>query len=197
MLGLISGSAAEAAGIQQGDQLLELDGQQLAGQSPFAVASLLQGQEQQEGLGLENPAVQVKASAACLCCCCCCCKCASNSRDGRHLHLPRFRGPCGHPCHFSFMVLAFLWRDKPPFPPALSLSPPILHHLAKVRCASLTAACSRCGSSGRCEWCSHPWTRGWRAAAAASGWGSSSCPASTRGRRWEGASLQAWCQNLS
>lgn len=76
VLGLISGSAAEAAGIQQGDQLLELDGQQLAGQSPFAVASLLQGQEQQEGqqqqgLGLENPAVRLKARGAATYCCCC------------------------------------------------------------------------------------------------------------------------------
>lgn len=66
MLGLISGSAADAAGLQQGDQLLELDGRRLAGQSPFEVASLLQGQEQEEGqpqgLGLEHPAVRLKAS---------------------------------------------------------------------------------------------------------------------------------------
>lgn len=66
VLGLISGSAADAAGLQQGDQLLELNGRRLAGQSPFEVASLLQGPEQEEGqqqgLGLENPAVQLKAS---------------------------------------------------------------------------------------------------------------------------------------
>lgn len=64
VLGLIKGSAADAAGLQQGDQLLALDGRQLAGSSPFEVASLLQGAEQAagEGLGLENAAVQLKAS---------------------------------------------------------------------------------------------------------------------------------------
>lgn len=121
VLGLISGSAAEAAGIQQGDQLLELDGQQLAGQSPFAVASLLQGQEQQEGLGLENPAVQVKASAACrvlllllLCLC--------NSRDGSHLHLSSSSALVTS--HFCSEALAFQRHDKSPLPPSLSPNPP-------------------------------------------------------------------------
>lgn len=54
VVGLIKGLAADSAGLQQGDQLLELDGQRLQGQSPFAVASLLQGQDQAEeqpGLG--------------------------------------------------------------------------------------------------------------------------------------------------
>lgn len=54
MVGLIKGLAADTAGLQQGDQLLALDGQALEGQSPFAVASLLQGQDQAEdepGLG--------------------------------------------------------------------------------------------------------------------------------------------------
>lgn len=45
VLGLIQGSAADQAGLQQGDQLLELDGQPLGGRSPFEVASLLQGVE--------------------------------------------------------------------------------------------------------------------------------------------------------
>ncbi|EFN55775.1 hypothetical protein CHLNCDRAFT_145217 [Chlorella variabilis] len=61
VLGLIRGSAADAAGLQQGDQLLELDGAALGGQSPFAVASLLQGQEGEEagrGLGLEGAPVR-------------------------------------------------------------------------------------------------------------------------------------------
>lgn len=86
VLGLIRGSAADAAGLQQGDQLLSLDGAPLAGRTPFEVASLLQGtgeaaaadaqpQGQQVLLGLENPAVQVKASWHLYCCCggCCCC----------------------------------------------------------------------------------------------------------------------------
>ncbi|KAL4423011.1 hypothetical protein ABPG77_005491 [Micractinium sp. CCAP 211/92] len=57
VVGLIKGLAADAAGLQQGDQLLELDGQRLQGQSPFAVASLLQGQDQAEdGQGLGESA---------------------------------------------------------------------------------------------------------------------------------------------
>lgn len=64
VLGLIRGSAAEQAGVNQGDQLLELDGRRLAGRSPFEVASLLQGQEEErQGLGLQGTPVQVKASA--------------------------------------------------------------------------------------------------------------------------------------
>ena len=68
VLGLIRGSAADAAGVQQGDQLLAVDGRPLQGQSPFEVASLLQGQpelEQQDeeplsaaGLGLVPSAAQ-------------------------------------------------------------------------------------------------------------------------------------------
>ena len=66
VLGLIRGSAADAVGLQQGDQLLELDGRQLQRQSPFQVASLLQGQEEEQqqpapGLGLGSTAVQLKA----------------------------------------------------------------------------------------------------------------------------------------
>jgi hypothetical protein len=64
VLGLIRGSAADAAGIRQGDQLLALDGAPLAGQTPFAVASLLQGQEgeaaAEPGLGLQGAPVQLK-----------------------------------------------------------------------------------------------------------------------------------------
>ncbi len=78
MVGLIKGLAADAAGLQQGDQLLELDGQRLQGQSPFAVASLLQGQDQAEdgqGLG-ESATLRLKVGAQpgpalpALCACC-------------------------------------------------------------------------------------------------------------------------------
>jgi hypothetical protein len=67
VLGLIRGSAADAAGLGQGDQLLELDGSALAGQSPFAVASALQGPEDEvEAVGPDGGAapVQIKASGA-------------------------------------------------------------------------------------------------------------------------------------
>ena len=49
VLGLINGSEAEAAGIRQGDMLLEVDGASLARVSPFDVASLLQGSELEDG----------------------------------------------------------------------------------------------------------------------------------------------------
>lgn len=104
MLGLISGSAAEAAGLQQGDQLLELDGQQLAGQSPFAVASLLQGQEQEEaaqqGLGLENPAVRLKASGVLLL------LLAADDDDGSPLppYCRRRRRGCCQPAYASMQL---------------------------------------------------------------------------------------------
>ncbi|GAB4819263.1 hypothetical protein N2152v2_006309 [Parachlorella kessleri] len=67
VLGLIKGSAADAAGIQQGDQLLTIAGQGVAGQSPFEVASLLSGGqdgEDDEGamdaLGLRRKPVQLQ-----------------------------------------------------------------------------------------------------------------------------------------
>ncbi|PSC70735.1 peptidase S41 family [Micractinium conductrix] len=62
VVGLIKGLAADSAGLQQGDQLLELDGQQLQGQSPFQVASLMQGPEAapEDALGLQGAAVRLK-----------------------------------------------------------------------------------------------------------------------------------------
>lgn len=70
VLGLIGGSAADAAGLQQGDQLLEVDGRHLTGDSPFSVASLLAGQEAAAdapaSLGLQDTAVQIKVRPCCL-----------------------------------------------------------------------------------------------------------------------------------
>ena len=43
MVGIIKGSAADRVGIQQGDQLLSVDGAPLDTQSPFQAASLIQG----------------------------------------------------------------------------------------------------------------------------------------------------------
>lgn len=48
VVGMIKGSPADAAGLRQGDELLELDGRALGDCSPFEVASLLQGQQEQE-----------------------------------------------------------------------------------------------------------------------------------------------------
>lgn len=64
ILGLIKGSAADAAGLQQGDQLLEVAGQGLVGQSPFEVASLLsggqEGDEPEDLLGLARRTVELR-----------------------------------------------------------------------------------------------------------------------------------------
>lgn len=99
VLGLIRGSAADAAGLQQGDQLLELNGRQLAGESPFAVASLLQGPEQpaatQQGLGLEASPVQLKVSGGGGCRRRPCCWCWSAS----------WRGLQGHRCCCRLLLL--------------------------------------------------------------------------------------------
>lgn len=43
VVGMIKGSPADAGGISQGDQLLEVDGQPVEGQSPFQVAALISG----------------------------------------------------------------------------------------------------------------------------------------------------------
>lgn len=67
VVGLVRGAAADAAGLRQGDELLEADGAALAAQSPFEVASLLQGQEAPESFGTlgmggeggSQPAVQL------------------------------------------------------------------------------------------------------------------------------------------
>lgn len=48
VVGLIHGSAADTAGIQQGDEIISADGSSLLGKSPFAVASLLQGPAEEE-----------------------------------------------------------------------------------------------------------------------------------------------------
>ena len=42
-LGMIRGSAADMAGLKQGDQLLAVDSKQLDGQTPFQVATLISG----------------------------------------------------------------------------------------------------------------------------------------------------------
>ncbi|KAL3138941.1 hypothetical protein ABBQ32_005754 [Trebouxia sp. C0010 RCD-2024] len=43
VVGMILGSAAQVAGVEQGDQLLQIDSMQVDGQSPFQVASAISG----------------------------------------------------------------------------------------------------------------------------------------------------------
>lgn len=58
VLGLIRGSAAETAGMRQGDELLEVDGQPVAGRSPFQVAALISGPDADESA--VRPYVELK-----------------------------------------------------------------------------------------------------------------------------------------
>lgn len=43
VLGMIKGAAADRAGVRQGDEVLSVDGRDVASLSPFKVAGLLQG----------------------------------------------------------------------------------------------------------------------------------------------------------
>ena len=43
MLGMIKGGAADRAGVRQGDEILRVNGQEIASMSPFKVAGLMQG----------------------------------------------------------------------------------------------------------------------------------------------------------
>jgi len=45
VLGLINQSAAKKAGMEQGDQLLAIDGMELTSQTPFEAAAMVQGPE--------------------------------------------------------------------------------------------------------------------------------------------------------
>ena len=42
-MGMILGSPAQTAGVEQGDQLLQIDNTQVDGQSPFQAASAISG----------------------------------------------------------------------------------------------------------------------------------------------------------
>ena len=43
MLGMIKGGAADRAGVRQGDEILQVNGQEIGPLSPFKVAGLMQG----------------------------------------------------------------------------------------------------------------------------------------------------------
>ena len=43
VVGMILGSSAQTAGVEQGDQLLQIDDTQVDGQSPFQAASAISG----------------------------------------------------------------------------------------------------------------------------------------------------------
>lgn len=45
MVGMILGSPAQVAGVEQGDQLLQVDSMQVDGQSPFQAASAISGSD--------------------------------------------------------------------------------------------------------------------------------------------------------
>jgi C-terminal processing protease CtpA/Prc len=69
VVGLIRGSAADKAGMQQGDEIISADGTSVLDKSPFAVASLLQGpaeveEEQQKSQPLSLPAVATTTTTA-------------------------------------------------------------------------------------------------------------------------------------
>ena len=48
MVGMILGSPAQVAGVEQGDQLLQIDSMQVDGQSPFQAASAISGGDADE-----------------------------------------------------------------------------------------------------------------------------------------------------
>jgi len=69
VVGLIRGSAAEKAGMEQGDEIISADGSSVLGKSPFAVASLLQApaEEEEEQKNSQNgpaPALATTTAAA-------------------------------------------------------------------------------------------------------------------------------------
>lgn len=50
VLGLMKNSAADAVGIEQGDQILEIDGNDVRGTSPFKAAVMMKGDESSNDL---------------------------------------------------------------------------------------------------------------------------------------------------
>ena len=67
VIGMIRGTAAERAGVEQGDQLLAVDGRALDGASPFQAANLLMGAVE-EGPAAAPPtavSVTVRSRPAC------------------------------------------------------------------------------------------------------------------------------------
>ncbi len=56
VLGLINQSAAKRAGIEQGDRLVAIDGQELTSETPFEASAMVQGQQ----TGNNRPDVTIK-----------------------------------------------------------------------------------------------------------------------------------------
>ena len=66
VIGMIRGTAAERAGVEQGDQLLAVDGRALDGASPFQAANLLMGAVEEGPAAAPPTAVTVTVRALCL-----------------------------------------------------------------------------------------------------------------------------------
>ena len=66
VIGMIRGTAAERAGVEQGDQLLAVDGRALDGASPFQAANLLMGALEEGPAAAPPTAVSVTARPLCL-----------------------------------------------------------------------------------------------------------------------------------
>lgn len=67
VVGMILGSAAQVAGVEQGDQLLQIDSMQVDGQSPFQVASAISGGDAEPDAAPE-PIVHLQVHALPGCC---------------------------------------------------------------------------------------------------------------------------------
>lgn len=60
---MILGSSAQTAGVEQGDQLLQIDSMQVDGQSPFQAASAISGGDVEPDV-VPEPVVHLQVSPA-------------------------------------------------------------------------------------------------------------------------------------
>ena len=68
MVGMILGSPAQVAGVEQGDQLLQIDSMQVDGQSPFQAASAISGSDAEPD-AVPEPIVHLQVHASPDWCC--------------------------------------------------------------------------------------------------------------------------------
>lgn len=65
---MILGSSAQVAGMEQGDQLLQIDDQQVNGQSPFQAATAISGGDGEPDTIVEPTVVLQVSSLCCVLC---------------------------------------------------------------------------------------------------------------------------------